>query len=701
VDTTHSSGEPTATAALRDSRSWSLIADLLAVAAGVWAASCALDGTFMYNVFTDRDLARSDGFPWHIELSGAEMTGEEGARLPGSALSVLMGAGTAWAHDPVGAFQVMIAVWLAGVAVLHVVLRRTLGARVALIATLVQLVHPASIQTLDILWNPSFMIGFAAAGTAALVFAVHRDDERALVGWAAALGVGAQLHLTSGAWLLATLPGALWARLTRAGRGFAGAAAALIAVYLPYLVHEAATGGVLVRRLFGHAGRTAAGQIVERSDTSDLGPRLLGYVLGAPQGNLGRILEAAPADVALVAVVTTLMGVGLVIGWRRSTPAGRAVHPLAVGLTLELAAWWMGVFHQVEVRYAVVLVPATAVLMAVAADRLAAALPRWPAWALTAALLGLLGARASGLPNGWSLRGSPFAWSNLDESLTRLQDATGWTLREVAGRTAWRRIERDGEPEAWSPWPAVDFLLHRQGEAFPGSLPPPCAIVLGGRRASEQVSAADIARALYLDAPPTEVGPTVPLTGDWRLATYVPVSGRCATTMSQRYVDTSAEAAARTLWRSAPPNTPVALPLDDGQRLAVMLSGQPDGARRPYGMLLVVDLVPRGGVVEARLESNQLRGYADNDGYTEPWMLRAPTIVLSRDDGASVEIPLSTGRVGQFYELPPLAASAAVAAGSWRATFTATVIDVDQREPLRVHYEAPVRLDLTERLVVP
>jgi hypothetical protein len=49
---------------------------------------------------------------------------------------------------------------------------------VALIATMVQLVHPASIQTLDILWNPSFMIGFATAGTAALVFAVHRDDER-------------------------------------------------------------------------------------------------------------------------------------------------------------------------------------------------------------------------------------------------------------------------------------------------------------------------------------------------------------------------------------------------------------------------------------------------------------------------------------------------------------------------------------------
>ncbi len=253
----------------------------------------------------------------------------------------------------------------------------------------------------------------------------------------------------------------------------------------------------------------------------------------------------------------------------------------------------------------------------------------------------------------------------------------------------------------WRAWPAVGFLLHQRGESFPGSQDPPCALVAGGSGVPAEITPEVVSRLIDARSPITVHSEPVALSGDWRLVLYTPSTGRCPTSMVQRYVDTEAEAVARPLWKAVPFYQAVELPVAEGRRVGMMVGARPASDALVYAMLVVVDLAPRPGHVDARFESNQLRGYADNVGYTDPWMIEDARLIFTSKDGAEVAVPLAEDRIGRAYDLPPIAAGVDLVPGAWRVELAGVVIDADGRALATTRDAAPFRALLVDGLEVP
>lgn len=674
-------------------------ADGLALLIVAWVGWCALSGTFIYNLFTDRDLLRAALLPVTWDATGSEMTGDFGARLPGAGLSAMLWAGEASTGGPEGAFRLQILLWLGGALALYAMVAPVLGRRPALVALALLLVHPAVVETEIALWNPGFVAGFGALAAGALVRVSAGADGRFVPMWAGALATGAQVHMTAGVWALVTLPGVLAARWPDRRRWWGVTACVVVALFLPYVVSEVVNGAPNTLRLIHQAQGTD-----HPGDAAPAAPGLrFGlFLLGAPAGELDRLLQADRGRVAYAAVLGALVLIGMGAGlWRRD---GQAAHALAWGLLLECAGYALGGSTLVEARYVVVLAPALALLAAVGLERLLARVPTGlralePVTLLLLAGLGV--ERLSAVQTAWSLDGAPYSWRALSTSLSTIEAQTGWTLREISGRAAWRREDRSGERMPWRAWPAVGFLLHQRGESFPGSQAPPCALVAGGSGVPSEITPEVVSRLIDARSPVTVLSEPVALGADWRFVLYAPGSGRCPTSMVQRYVDTEAEAAARPLWKALPFFEATPLPFVEGQRVAMMVGAHPASDALVYAMMVVVDLSPRAGHVDARFESNQLRGYADNVGYTDPWMLEQARLIFTSQDGAEVALPLAEDRIGRAYDLPPIAVGIDLAAGAWRVELAGVVVDADGRALATTRDAAPFRALLVERVEVP
>jgi len=660
-----------------------------------WVVGCAASGTFIYNLFTDRDLLRAASLPVDFEATGSEMTGDFGARLPGVGLSALLWLGQATTGSPEGAFRLQILLWVAGALVMFACVAPVIGRRAALVALGLLLVHPAVLETEIALWNPGFVAGFGAVAAGALVRISGAGDGRFVPLWAGALAFGAQVHMTAGGWAVATLPGVLRGPWRDRRRVWATAAAVVLLLFAPYAVSEVLHGGTNTLRLWHQMGGTShPGDAAPESP----GWRFAWFLLGAPAGDPARLADSDPGRIAYAAAMALLLPVGLVAGLMRRG-AAIAVHALALGLLVQLLAFSFGASTLVEARYVVVLAPALALLAAMGAEQVAGHTGVRRVLMTSLAVLGV--ERGHALQTLWALDAAPFSWRVLSTSLETITSQTGWTLAEMSGRTAWRREERDGERMMWRAWPAVGYLLLQRGESFPGSQEPPCGLVAGGKGLSPEITAETVARLVDARSPVQVLSEPVALGGDWRFVTYAPSTGRCPTSMVQRYVDTEAEAAARPLWKATPFYQPVWLPLEHGSRTAMMVGAHPASDALVYAMMVVVDLVPGPGKVEARFECNQLRGYADNVGYTDPWMMEQARLIFTSEGGQSVEVPLAEDRIGRAYDLPPISVAANLSPGAWRVELAGVVVDADSRALATTRDTAPFRALLVERVEVP
>jgi hypothetical protein len=353
-------------------------------------------------------------------------------------------------------------------------------------------------------------------------------------------------------------------------------------------------------------------------------------------------------------------------------------------------------------RYLLVIAPGLALLAGAGLAALPALLGRWgrPASALGLVVaVGLAGVRA--LPLVAAFPPSERDWPAVEASLARIRAETGWTLTELAGRTAWIDRGPDGALTLEATGLAVHDLLRREGAAFAGSLPSPCAAVITDRgRAQGAPDGAAIAG--FVGGPTARpTGVTELGSGRW-LVRYGRDDGRCASTMGQRFLDRRAEKSVRALYGQLRCGEVREVAGDGGARRFVVFGGPPTGDAPCRHLGMAVDLRAAPGRVDAVLESNQLRGGAENTGWYFTARVRRPRLVLVGADGAEVELPFAEGLVGLGHEVTPLSVGRDVGPGTWRVDLALDVVaDALQQGRAPEKPPRPLRVTLTDALVVP
>lgn len=504
-----------------------LVPHVLVGLACLLVAYDAWHGSPGFNQFSDRDTARALLWRQELPVSGAEMSGGRPARVPGIGLFVLMGLPMVLFHDLHAVFLAMVAQLLLGVAVLQVGLSRLLGPWPAAAASLLFLTATPVWRTLTDLWNPSFLPLPLAVATVALVWALVERDARALPVWTFAASVAAQTHLSVLGWVLATLPGLAFTRLEHRARGWSMAAGAVLVAYAPYLVVDGWRGWPNTRELLGKGEASVEERRVE-----------LEHAWGALR-NLFETPEL-PDDVRLSPVADPLWALGVVLFLAGLVAAKREHRPLAWtlggSLVLVLGTYAGGAVTYMTARYVVTLVPAVAVVSALAL----AAVPEGRRTAVSAVVVTLLATRADIYANTWSANDA-FGYHQFRLAFDQLAEQTGQSTTELASRTWWLSVNRDGSVADGAQWPRVDHLLFEEGTEFPGSGPPPCHLMVAG--AEDQVDLRDpddVARIAFSDAP-LRILDVRPLEGRWTWVRYDTDAGLCPTSMAQRYLDTSAD----------------------------------------------------------------------------------------------------------------------------------------------------------------
>jgi len=652
-------------------RRWAAVPELLAHAVAMFALSSlvaeALVGSFTFSQFTDRDLTRAWRLPEDFPGAGSEMSGDRGARIPGPALGVLFWLGLQLGTGAPPAFYLALAGVVAGVLVLHGVVWRRLGIATAAITTALWVTHPATLDTLTALWNPTWASPFAGLAVAGFVELLAGERRAGAVTWATGLVLGAQVHMSALLWGGANalvLAGVDREALRRAGRALLAVA---VVAYLPYVVDEATSGWPNTHAVLGQAtgARTVSQGGASLANASKMARLIVGYPVE------GQALRPEQVGVATQGAWMMVAGVAAALV-RRS----RVSDALIGSLAAVVLAFGLGVFYQVEVRYAAVLAPGVALAAALGVTGLA---QRWTR-ELLAGMLALAAIAATAplrmelLANRWSLSTAPWSWAVLVGNLDGIRAATGWTLPEVAGRTSWRRVTADGTAEEWRSRPPIDLLLAQAGEVFPGSLPGPCALLVGDMALATGtvLTPERVHELVWSEAPISNVRPSVRLKAEWSLVLYDLADARCPTSMSNRYVDTPVEAQLR---RWMPEMTQTgAQPLGDGVTGVVLRHHPTD---QGFAWDLAVGVVERDG--QLTLESNQLRGYTDNSGWFDPYILRSPTLRYERLDALAdpVDVVWEPGLVGAHFALTPLTTPAPnLGPGRWRRTLVGSVVQL-------------------------
>jgi hypothetical protein len=564
----------------------------LVIAAAVALAVARGGDEFGYSLFTDRDLTRALRWREALPVTGAELSGGGELRIPGAALPALFWVGSWLGDGAFGPFRLALGLAALSVVVLHLGVARWWGPWSGAVAAVTWALSPLLGATMLDLWNPTFLPLPVVAATVGCA-AAARGEAWGWPMWAAGVAVGAQLHL-SVALLGAAQATALVGQGARPTRRDVGrAAAVVVGLYSPLLVHELVAGAPVARAAW--AALTAAG---EPPSPTDLGERL---------GRLARILGDGVGEAAAWPAVWALIAAA---AWR-SAGRDRAVGSAAA---LVLLAYAAGVFYRVEGRYLVVVGPSIAWMVGAATSW------RWPVAALLAAQL------------PWAARFAPgddhASYRAVRATLSGLQVHTGWPLERVVAVTSWRHLDGD-QPAPTRAWPAVDHLLAPPGLSFPGSGEGPCALLTPSPQSPLDVP--ELERQTLARVHLEWVEGPVDLGAGWSLVLYQPTVGRCPTTMSQRYVDTPEEAWLRAGEASAPGRWRVDL----------------DGPAYRVGVTL-----SRG---VATLHSAQLRGYADNGGWYGWRALLRPRLVMTRG-AETAEVVLAEDVVGQAWEATPVSA---------------------------------------------
>jgi hypothetical protein len=638
----------------------------LAVLLGVVALAVAVlrlrGAHFEWMLWSDRDLVRSATFTTDWPTTGPELSHGIGARLPGWAYHALLAVPLAFSPDPLVAWRWQALLDSAGMLALAWAVARVGGPLAGAATACAWLTAEGLDDSVAKLWNPGFLPAFLGVATAAWVRAVGEGRGRALGVSGVAVGLAAQQHASAGLAAVAMLPAVLAVRPPGWGRGLVLGVAGFVATYLPHLADEAMRGwpntSALLEQSYVRAPRetfsarhaAAHAAVLLRGLVVDPGLPVRGLETAARWGGL--------ASGLVVGLTASVAAAGAV---RRRDGADRVVLGAAVGL--GLAAGYVASDSRLDLtgyggfRYMLFAVPGFAAWVGLAA--------RGPLrLALVAALLvssGIVGTRCAVLVPPRD------GYASLREVMDVVGRELGVAPLDGVGRTAF--VNGD-DPRTFhlQQDDGVDYLLGLEGRTWPGSRSGPCAFVFArslpaSLRDGDAVAPDAVDRILArVPHPPATLVRAVPYRNVQILIVDLGPM-RCPTTFPDRYLPTPIELAAWQAVEGAADAT--AVPLDGGG-WAVGLDVRSRDERVDGRVALAIRLEPGAGSLTARLDSNQLRGKAYNQGFYVDGLIGHPVVVLRRGD-AVVEVPLAWDLVGIQAESPPIAATAPVPAGRWDA----------------------------------
>lgn len=694
-----------------------MCAAVVAAACVAVAYTVVLTPEWVYDLWADRDLLRTERLLTDLPTTGAELSFGGGVRIPGGLQYYLMALPLFATGSAVWVYRFQAALFVLGGGLLARELARRFGAWPAAAGVGLWFASPITVEIVRALWNPGFVHLFAVIATLGAVRFVADRDPRALVVFAGGLAAAAQMHLS--AWLLLglALPALVAARVPGTLRQLPFAFATVLLVYLPHVVDEVVSGFPNTTPLLA-PGQIAsvtpiAGVVSPAKNLATLaglvfdttGPWRFGWT-STPEGTAAAWLTwVAPAALCAsalgAAVRVTHVGPG----------AERRLLGLAAG-TWALALAYFGTRSMVDLssllgaRYALPLWPLACVLLAWGVHHLGERLGRRAPWlvgVVVIALTGSLAARAAlqveDLRSArWKLR----SWKQLDHVVTRVREETGWSLTEVAGRSVLADTAQQADAWTWTTYRPVDWILEHEGSAFPGSLPPPCALVLPfGRTLLPDPAALDaafVARVLDQPTAPIAVNEVRALDELSWLVLYTVEGERCRTAMVDRYVDTPVEAMLRRTWPHVAVGTAreLAPPAPDTRRFLVVLPGTSSTETEADKVRIIVgiDLRAGDGAVDTVLHGNQLRGMTYNGGWLALAALRDPALKLREVHTGQVHtVPLAVGLVGNRTQIPPLAhGPVSVPSGTYAVSLVAPQVV----EPQTLALGAEVRVATVE-----
>lgn len=647
---------------------------LIALTAFV-AAHRLIAGDFAYVIWSDRDLVRSAVPFLQLPTMGAELSYGTGARIPGGAYHTLLWLAEALTSGPRGVWRVQVGLDTLAAALLGWGVGRRFGWLAGAVAAASMLAADSDTATQERLWNPAWLPLFAALATVAWLRVVADKDARALVVWGAAIALAGQMHVSALLLAVAMLPGVLAARAPHTGRWLAAALVGAVSTYAPYLVDEATHGWPNTLLLLRAEQITDAATLVsvDARPWTTAWDTLLTLAGAGSLWDLARHLGLLAIWVGAVAPVLTA-GVLIDLGRRRPSTSDARVLVLT-GLTgalvIETAlfarARYFAMGTSDTTRYLLALTPLAAALVGVAGATAVQAAQRWGRVAvpLTAVLFGASAAMhvAHLEQRTRETQGTVDHWTGLTAWLDRTTAATGWTLEQVAGRLV---VAEGTGPHAWRAVHAtpIDALLLARGQAFPGSLAPPCAVLFPASPTDARpIDDATLAATLGDGV----VGPTVDASHDLganlRLVVYHPSVGRCPTNLSNRYLPTAQEQVIRDAWPSTPVGTARRLPDADGaQRWVLNVDLAAGKVGPPLEAPMLIEVRTLDGAQQVSLHANVLRGYAWNGGFFVNGTADHPRLIVTLADRATQTVDLAAGRVGSGGELTPLHVQAQIPA---------------------------------------
>lgn len=632
-------------------------------ALAAWMAAIAR-GSFVWMIWSDRDLVRS-----HVPLSaltttGAELSSGLGARVPGVAYPLALWTALRVSDDPVFVWRVQAGLAVLAGLVIARELRVRWGAWAAGVGLAAFLASELVVPTVSRLWNPGWLPLPTALAWVAAMRVVTTGAPGALVLWAASTAVATQMHMSAALFVPALLPFLFLGPGKGARRAWPWALVAALGCYAPHLIDEALHGWPNTRAL------------MEPQQTGSLGSGLVGpnawksltgmgaLLVAVDQENALPFLSVATQSLARVLLALATLGAALVVARPSSADArwiARAGLALAVVVVIAYArARDLIVQGGESARYILLFAPAWATLVALLASRIEALRSSVIATALGLSLTLALGVEVRDADI--ALRGNTrhiTSWSRVQSLIADAEAVGRVSLADLAGTLAVARPDpRVGAWRVAVPVP-IDYLLAREGVVFPGSLEGGCLIALASVEPRTDPpfdgSVAALSQLLGPGISVRAVGASTILEGGTTLVPYT-VDGRCPTSMVQRYLETPEETLARVSLLRRPPGASFVLPADAGaRRWAVWLAPTEGRAGTGSPVLVLLDVRPGKDGTIVTLHSNQLRGYAYNTGVLGNAAVEKLRLVVRDASGLVVqEVPISRQRVGWTGESTPL-----------------------------------------------
>ncbi len=629
----------------------------------VWAAAIAR-GSFVWMIWSDRDLVRSHVALSSLSTTGAELSSGLGARVPGVAYPLALWSALQVSDDPVFVWRAQAALAVLAGVVIARELRARWGAWAAGVGLAAFLASELVVPTVSRLWNPGWLPLPAALAWVAAMRVVTSGSPGALVLWAASTAIAAQMHMSATLLVPALLPFLFVGPGKGARRAWPWAIAATLACYAPHLIDEALHGWPNMRAL------------MEPQQTGSLGNGLVGPNAWKSLTGMGALLVAVDQEnalpyfsVAAQAMARVLLALatlaGAIVVARPSSSDARWIARAGLSLALVVVIAYARARDLIvqggeSARYILLFAPAWATLVALLASRIAAL--RSGALATILGVMLAVGLAVEVRDADIALRGNVrhvTSWSRVQSLISDAELAGKLSLGELAGRFAVARPDpRVGAWRVAVPVP-VDYLLEREGAVFPGSLEGGCFIALATvdpRTDPPFDGTVDaLAKILGPGIAVRAVGERTTLEGGTTLVPYT-VEGRCPTSLVQRYLETPEEMLVRESLVHRRPGESFVLPSEGGaRRWAVWLAPKEGRAGTGSPVLVLLDVRPSDGGVVVTLHSNQLRGYAYNTGVLGNAAVEKLRLVVRDASGAVIqEVPLSGQRVGWTGESTPL-----------------------------------------------